>query len=206
MGLALGVELIWGTRTWTSFTGVGAWGHLLLVVGMSAGGVAVLEETLFRGLLFRTTRREHAWAGAAWFSSLLYAWAHFLTKADWSGPVDWSSGLWVLAGSMNRFLVWDALAPGFLVLVVAGLVLALACERSGGLWLPAGLHAGWVLGRKLTDGLTQTGPAVGPPVGAWTGCGLLLLTAWLLQRWLPDPASGAVATPVADEPAGEELA
>ena len=54
----------------------------------TAAVVAVLEEILFRGGVFGGLRKFFYWPLALVISSLIYALAHFLRRADFTGPVN----------------------------------------------------------------------------------------------------------------------
>ncbi len=105
-------------------------------LGILAGSIAtamafaVSEELLFRGLFLRTLLLDQPPMRAILLSSVLFAALHFLRPA----------------------LGWTDLIP-FLGLVVAGIVLAYAAWKSGSLWLPIGIHAGWIMFISLSDQL-----------------------------------------------------
>lgn len=105
-------------------------------VGVLAGSVltamafAVSEELLFRGLFLRTLLLDHPPLRAMLLSSVLFAALHFL----------------------RPHLGWADLIP-FLGLIVAGFVLAYAAWKSKSLWLPIGVHAGWIYFISVSDQL-----------------------------------------------------
>lgn len=83
------------------------------------GGVVLIgflapagEELFFRGLIYRWLRDQWGPASAAPVSALLFAGAHFYYPL-----------------------------PHMLLVALLGLVLAIAYERSGSLWIPIGIHA-----------------------------------------------------------------
>ncbi len=96
----------------------------------AAMGYAVSEELLFRGLFLRTLLLDHPPLRAMAISSVIFAALHFLRPN----------------------LSWADLVP-FVGLVVSGWVLAYAAWKSGTLWLPIGIHAGWVFFISLSDQL-----------------------------------------------------
>jgi membrane protease YdiL (CAAX protease family) len=136
-------------------------GHLV-GAAVSAGMVAALEETLFRGALQGGLRRTLGTAGAILVGAVAYASLHFLARVRWEAPVAWDSGLMVFVRMLAGFADWRAVVPGFLNLVVAGLVLGFAFEQTGSLWFPAGLHAGCVFGTKLFAAVTREIPEHAP--------------------------------------------
>jgi hypothetical protein len=109
--------------------------------------VAVLEEILFRGALFGLLRKASSWPVALLVSSVIYSLCHFIARTEWKKPVDWSSGLTLLGEMMKRH---PPLVPAFFTLFVVGAILALAYEQTGALFLPIGLHAGWIFWLRAT--------------------------------------------------------
>ena len=75
-----------------------------LVNALSAGLlVAVIEETLFRGVLFGLLRRDLSWRWAALAGSLFFAAMHFLDQKPDIEPITWTSRLLSAAGDGSRF-------------------------------------------------------------------------------------------------------
>lgn len=126
--LLMGLELVTGIAT---FKAPGTW-PLGVLAGslLTAMAYAISEELLFRGLFLRSLLLDHPPVRAMVLSSVLFAALHFLRPN--LGIAD--------------------LIP-FLGLVVAGLVLAYAAWKTGSLWLPIGIHAGWVFFISLSDQL-----------------------------------------------------
>lgn len=116
--------------------------------GLSAIVVAFLEEILFRGALFGSMRKTWRFGTAIVMSSIIYALAHFVQKAPEPTVVTWSSGLAMLPQMFGKLGDVQALFPKALVLFVAGVILAMAYQRSGSLFLSIGLHAGWIFWLK----------------------------------------------------------
>ena len=54
--------------------------------------VGVLEETLFRGMLFGLLRRDMNWRWAAVASALLFASVHFIDQRPNISEITWSTG------------------------------------------------------------------------------------------------------------------
>lgn len=97
----------------------------------AAMGFAVSEELLFRGLFLKTLMLDMSPRRAIAVSALLFAALHYLRPG--LGASD--------------------LLP-FMGLVMAGSVLAYAAWKSGSLWLPIGIHAGWVFFISLSNQLS----------------------------------------------------
>jgi membrane protease YdiL (CAAX protease family) len=168
------------------------------IIGTLAGAaatavvVSLLEEILFRGGVFGGLRRVVHWTTAMVISSVIYALVHFLQGPQLTGPVQWDSGLIALRSMLAGFGDFHQLVPGFFSLTVAGLWLALACQRTGNLYFSIGLHAGWVFWLKTFGGLTT--PAPGAPswfygsgrlVDGWLAFCILFLFLVAFTLWHP---------------------
>ncbi|CAN5744173.1 hypothetical protein BH09VER1_BH09VER1_11080 [soil metagenome] len=154
--------------------------NAFLVILVTAGGVAVLEELLFRGILLGLAAKALGPVKAAVGVSLVFALVHFLkpAKAD-DGVVAWWSGFAQYTHVFDSVPPAGIFALGFLSLFGAGLVLSLAALRTKSLWLPIGIHAGWILGQQMLQKLAKY--RVKPPdeLLPWVG---------------PNVVSGAVPT------------
>ena len=116
-------------------------------------GVAVEEEILWRGLLYRLCAKVFGTWGAVLLSAGLFSAKHMLDSPD-------------------------VTFPAFVGVLVGGVFFAAAYAATGRLWLPIGLHCGWNFAEGTlfgTDvsGTTGLGPTLftgkltGPPL--WTG-------------------------------------
>jgi hypothetical protein len=198
LGLAGGLAVAAGARDWRTDLALGEVVHGMVLAAGSAVAVAVIEETLFRGLLQGTLRRVWRASAAVTASSAVYAVAHFLNRVRWDAPVDWAAGFGVLARMLAGFGEWAQVMPGFLHLGLAGVLLGVAFERSGSLYFSAGLHAGWVFALKLYHATTQA-TAAGPTAlwgsskltDGWVALPALAVTAVLLPWALRRPPSKA---------------
>ena len=153
-GVVAGIALISGNRVLVQSINA----HAVVAAIFHAVGtalvVAVMEEFLFRGGIFGGLRKFFYWPLALIVSSLVYALAHFLRRADFTGEVGWQSGLVLLPPMLGGFADIQALLPEFLNLTVAGLLLGLAFQRTGNLYFSMGLHAGWIFWSKTYGVLT----------------------------------------------------
>lgn len=174
---------------------------VLARIALTAGVVAVVEEFLFRGVLLGLSVRAFGRIPAAIGVSLIFAAVHFLKPAKLpDAAVAWWSGFAQIPRVAGNLPPAELLAGGFLSLVFVGLILSLAALRTRSLFLPIGLHAGWVFGQQGLQWLAKSRirpedallPWIGPNVvsGAVpTGIlplGLLLLTGgavWLYLRY-----------------------
>ncbi|MCF7765588.1 MAG: CPBP family intramembrane metalloprotease [Verrucomicrobia bacterium] len=179
-------------------------GHLANAL-LAAATVSLLEELLFRGAIFGGLRKSLSWPAALVVSSLIYAALHFIDRAAPTSSIDWASGLIALGSMLSSFGHPEKLMPGLMNLAVAGAILGTAYQRTGTLFLPIGLHAGWIFwiksygflfkqrgveahwfwgGHKLIDGWVAT------PV-------LLTMLVWMVRggtsgscSTTPDPGPG----------------
>jgi len=120
--------------------------------------VALLEELLFRGVIFGAFRRTWDWRAALLVSSMIYAIVHFLRPDDLPGPVTWSSGFRLMPVKLAGFVDLPALIPGFLNLTLAGMLLGIAYQRTRTLYFSIGLHAGWIFWFKSYNLFTVSVP------------------------------------------------
>jgi len=194
--------LIAGVRTWHVDPASPPLAFVLVGAALTAAIVAVLEEALFRGAIFGTLRRKNHWLIALLLSSAIYSIVHFFQRAPIrAAQITWSSGLELLPQMVRGFADLQQIVPGFFVLVLAGAILAAACQRTGSLYFSIGLHAGWIFWAQSYPVLTkQHATPVHPFWGsakltdAWLG--LIVLTpllVWFLRR--PRENGRATASP-----------
>ncbi|MFE5138885.1 CPBP family intramembrane glutamic endopeptidase [Streptomyces fagopyri] len=126
----------YGTKGGVSVSGAVA------VLGTMAG-VAVVEELLFRGIIFRLVEQLVGTRGVLAISGLLFGGLHLVN----SGAT-----------------VWGGLA----IAVEAGLMLGAAYAATRTLWLPIGLHFGWNFAESGIFGTTVSGND-GTPAGLLHG-------------------------------------
>jgi membrane protease YdiL (CAAX protease family) len=169
---------------------------------LTATAVSVLEEFLFRGVLFGFFRQFLSTPVAVLLSSVAFAGIHFagLPADGPSGiPPHWWSGLAMVGRMIGGLAPTSLTAHAFLILFTAGVILAWLTIRTGSLWAPVGLHAAWIFGQQTfnsvamyfvtpLDGLL---PLIGPsqckgmvPTGLLPFCCLLIagFLAFLLLR------------------------
>ena len=115
----------------------------------AAGTIAVGEEALFRGVLLRQFRRDGGDLLAVVATAAIYAAVHVIrSRGGASGPLHAWSGVTQTLHTFAPFAE-GAVLPQLVGLALLGLLLALARLRSGALWLPIGLHAGFVAGFRV---------------------------------------------------------
>lgn len=182
-----------------------AWGshslHLDKTAGQMAGAalryflvgvaVALVEETLFRGVLQGALQRGMNAGLALLATSAVYSAVHFLKPYNANISADqvrWNSGLVCLAEVVPHSFNHNGVFVSVVTLFLAGCVLGLAYIKTGGLYLPIGLHAGWVWANEFARWLGAG--SISDDMVAWPMLVLLLLTiARLWQnklRPLPD--------------------
>lgn len=145
----------------------------------SGVAVALIEETVFRGVMHTAIERESGPWTAALLTAPLFAILHFVAKVR-IAPQDlgWGSGFDLLLLSFaplgHPTLVLDA----FLSWLTVGLILSLTRVLTGNVAVAIGLHAGWVVVLRVLQLCTVGGSS--PPYSAWVSRFDGLLGLWLL--------------------------
>jgi membrane protease YdiL (CAAX protease family) len=152
--------------------------------------VALIEEALFRGLFLGVLLRGSRPLTAALLSSAIFSIVHFLKAPDQtSTSVGWTSGFISLAHSFDQFTEPMLVLAGFTTLFLIGVILAHARQCTRSLWLPIGLHAGWVFASGAFNKIAHREIVALP----WLGKNLLIgvvplgvcFVSWiLLGAWL----------------------
>ncbi len=158
----------------------------LLVEGIVTGAVtglvvAVIEETFFRGLMFRAVSRESGLALAVAATAILYSAVHLLARVRMpAAEIGWDSGIALLARAFTRFTDPLAFADAIVTLALVGVLLALVRARTGAIATGIGLHMGWVAVIKATSVVTRPveGAANAFLVSSFDG-----YTGWLVAGW-----------------------
>jgi len=159
-------------------------------VFLAAISVPFIEETFFRGivlgLLLRTGRKLPSILAV----SALFAAVHFLKGSErQSVIVTWTTGFQsigdALAGLADPMMVLAAFATLFLI----GCTLADARVLTRSLWLPIGLHGGWIFASGTFSWLARQRMAGLPWLGKNLLVGIIPLgvaaVTWILMRlWL----------------------
>ncbi|CAN5786296.1 hypothetical protein BH20VER1_BH20VER1_24320 [soil metagenome] len=181
-------------------------GGLLLAQGIwslretPAGGIAervlssvvvpFIEEPLFRGLILGVLLRSLAPAVAVLSTSAFFSILHFLKAADDTvTAVTWTSGFNSIGNALAQFSEPLLVLAGFTTLFLLGWILADARIRTRSLWLPIGLHSGWIFASAMFNQVARREMEILP----WLGRNLLiglaplavaLLSWWILRTWL----------------------
>ncbi len=165
------------------------WSSLVGVLG-AAIAVPLIEELFFRGLLLGILLRGLRPTLATLLTSAFFAILHFLkAPAATNDVVTWFSGFRSIANSFAQFTDPMMVLALFATLFLIGWILADARLRTRSLFLPIGLHSGWILVAGVVGKLTRRGTIMLPWLGANLLTGLLplalgLITWVLMVVWL----------------------
>ena len=159
-------------------------------VTLTAAVVPLIEESLFRGLFLGVLLRGLRRWPAIVLSAAIFSIIHFLKAPDrTTTTVQWNSGFVSLAHSFDQFGEPMLVLAGFTTLLIIGLILADARILTQSLWVPIGLHAGWILASAVFAKLARRNFEALP----WLGKNMLIglvplavcLVSWVLLRaWL----------------------
>ena len=159
-------------------------------VALSAAFVPLLEEPLFRGLFLGVLLRGNRAVVAALVSAGIFSIVHFLKAPDQTSPtVTWTSGFVSLSHSFDQFTEPLLVLAGFTTLFLLGLILADARIQTRSLWLPIGLHAGWIFTAGAFNKVAQREILALPWLGQSLQIGIIplgvgLLSWALVRAWL----------------------
>ena len=187
--LFCGALLIW-LRVY-SFRHVIVWPRIGTVL-LAAISVPFIEEIFFRGLmlgiLLRTGRRLLSIVAV----SGVFAAVHFLKGSERESViVTWSSGFQSIGDAFAGFGDPMMVLAAFGTLFLIGCILADARVLTRSLWLPIGLHAGWIFASGTFSWLARRQMVALP----WLGKNLLVgiiplalaaVTWGLMRLWLKD--------------------
>lgn len=165
------------------------WSSLASVIGACIA-VPLIEELFFRGLLLGILLRDLRPVVAMFFCSTFFAVIHFLkAPARTNEPVSWFSGFHSLANSFSQFADPMMMLALFATLFLIGWILADARLRTRSLFLPIGLHSGWIFVAGVVGKLTRRETVILPWLGTNLLIGLIplglgLITWALMIVWL----------------------
>jgi len=130
----------------------------ITLLPITAVMVTLIEEILFRGCLQGIVQRTRAHFLAFLFVPALYAIVHFLKPpgdAFAQTRITWESGFVQTQLALWQFTDLKLVTSSFITLFLVGLILAYARQRTRSLWLPIGLHTGWIIAKmgftKITN-------------------------------------------------------
>ena len=180
VGCLIAIGVLWGFASLLESMGYFAAsgkpvaiGRVLSQVLVPAVGVSLVEEWLFRGLLLGLWLRYARPLTACIGASLLFAALHFVEPPQgWRvlDPTHWLAGFSLLGGVLAHFTCGIFILAEFIPMLAVGLALAWARLRSGALWLPIGLHIGWIIALKFFT-MTHHFVAAKKPNELWLGVG-----------------------------------
>ncbi|MDQ2658914.1 MAG: CPBP family intramembrane metalloprotease [Verrucomicrobiota bacterium] len=164
---------------------------------LSAIVVPFIEEPLFRGLILGVLLRSNRRPIAILLSSAFFSLLHFLKAPEHTSTVvTWNSGFVSIAHSFAQFSDPLLVLAGFTTLFLLGWILADARIRTRSLWLPIGLHAGWIFSSAIFNKLARRELLALPWLGnsllvGLAPLGVALITWALLRVWLKHEARPA---------------
>ncbi|MGI8603652.1 MAG: CPBP family intramembrane glutamic endopeptidase [Verrucomicrobiales bacterium] len=140
------------------------WSAVLLDSLTRAVGAGIIEEVLFRGALLGLMLRASSPRLALLVVTTIFAAVHFLQPpADVpsiQSGVEWSTGFWLLGQILRTFTHPNFILAEFATLWLAGYLLGWLRLRTRSLWLPIGLHTGWIFALGLFAGVAKASKAV----------------------------------------------
>jgi membrane protease YdiL (CAAX protease family) len=152
--------------------------------------VSLIEELFFRGLFLGILLRSLQPVVAVLITSGFFAIVHFLkAPARTNETVTWLSGFHSIANAFAQFADPMMVLASFTTLFLIGWILADARLRTRSLFLPIGLHSGWILVAGIVGKMTKRETMILPWMGANLLIGLLplalgLITWGLMIGWL----------------------
>jgi membrane protease YdiL (CAAX protease family) len=172
-----------------SFRHVFVWPRLGKVL-LAAISVPFIEETFFRGIvlgiLLRTSRKLLSIIAV----SGLFAAVHFLKGSEREPTiVTWTSGFQSIGDAFAGFGDPMMVLAAFATLFLIGCILADARVLTRSLWLPIGLHAGWIFASGTFSWLARRQMVALPWLGKNLLVGVIPLglaaVTWIVMRlWL----------------------
>ena len=170
-----------------SFRHVFVWPRLGKVL-LAAITVPFIEETFFRGIVLGLLLRSRQKMLSIIAVSALFAAVHFL-KGSEAQPaiVTWTSGFQAISHAFGGFTDPTMVLAAFATLFLIGCILADARVISRSLWLPIGLHAGWIFASGAFSWLARRQTIALPWLGKNLLVGIIPLclaaVTWMLMRF-----------------------
>ena len=153
--------------------------------------VPILEELLFRGFILGVLLRSCSRLGAVLITSALFAIVHFVKPPAFlpNESVNWWTGFIALGRSFAQFGEPLLFIGGFFTLFVVACILADARLLTRSLWLPIGLHAGWIFANGVFSKASHRDLLALPWLGkdllvGIVPLGIALLSWALLRAWV----------------------
>ena len=172
-----------------SFRHVFVWSRFGKVL-LAAVSVPFIEETFFRGIVLGVLLRSGQKLLSILAVSAFFAAVHFLKGSQWQPAIVTStSGFQAIGDAFAGFGDPVMALAAFATLFLIGCILADARVLTCSLWLPIGLHAGWIFASGTFSWLARRQMVALP----WLGNNLLIgiiplglaAVTWILIRlWL----------------------
>ena len=171
-----------------SFRHVFVWARFGKVL-LAAITVPFIEETFFRGIILGLLLRTGRKLPSAVAVAALFAAVHFLKGSEREHAiVTWTSGFQCIGDAFAGFGDPMMVLAAFATLFLIGCILADARVLTRSLWLPIGLHAGWILASGMFSWLAHRQMAALPWLGKNLLVGIIPLglaaVTWILIRLL----------------------
>lgn len=129
----------------------------LITLSLASGLlIGIIEETLFRGLLFKFIKNRSTPSYAIIISALFYAALHFLQSDITTTPSNATilTSFEIVASALTN-LTNPQIFDSFLALFTVGLLLAIVRNHTNSIAYCVGLHASWVFLIKITKAITD---------------------------------------------------
>jgi uncharacterized protein len=164
----------------SDFIPAGPYVARMILTALGSGiAVALIEETVFRGVMHTAIERESSPWMAALLTAPLFAVLHFVAKVRIAPQdVGWGSGFDLLLLSFAPLAHPALVLDAFLSWLTVGLILSLTRVLTGNIAVAIGLHAGWVVVLRMLQLCTVGGSS--PAYSAWVSHFDGLLGLWLL--------------------------
>ncbi|HEX3420382.1 MAG TPA: CPBP family intramembrane glutamic endopeptidase [Candidatus Udaeobacter sp.] len=169
-----------------SFRHVLVWPRLGKVI-LAAVSVPFIEEAFFRGIVLGLLLRTGRKLTSVIFVSALFAAVHFLKGSAWESPtVTWTSGFQAIGDAFAGFGDPMMVLASFATLFLIGCILADGRVLTCSLWLPIGLHAGWIFASGTFEWLARRQMPALPWLGRNLLVGIIPLglaaITWIIMR------------------------
>ena len=157
---------------------------------LAAIAVPLIEEMFFRGIVLGISLRSGRKLLSIVAVSALFAAVHFLKGSEHEPAiVTWTSGFQSIGDAFAGFGDPMMVLAAFATLFLIGCILADARVLTHSLWLPIGLHGGWILASGTFSSLARQQMAALPWLGKNLLVGIIPLglaaLTWILMRlWL----------------------
>jgi len=158
MSAVVGLMTALGLLDWTAAAGftAAALAKLVFLRLLSGLAVAFIEETFLRGAMHTGIERESGSRAALILTAVVYSATHFFASFRIpAAEVSPSSGVALLAGTLQSFAHPLAIADAFLCLFAVGILLGRVRAATGNIAACIGLHAGWVWVMLVVHALAQ---------------------------------------------------